>query len=208
MDQLAEKAQKAKVLSIKLQYTNKHMDDLKSEKTIIKICVSEINQTFLFRCFDKVEKALISDKAVNLKLFNFQLKYAKPQYQTWSLKKIIRLKVCSAVPTEDFTNIRFKGFWGTDKVLDEFTLTDFPFMNPFDWVFLFNIILKDEKKYEPIVAHLKRMFICYIQEIAKIDVEIAIVLKKMPLMKLEEESSDLPKQRLEVIQKEHYSSSM
>ncbi|CAI9263048.1 unnamed protein product [Lactuca saligna] len=79
-------------------------------------------RAFLFRCFDKIENALILNKSVNLKLFNFYLKYAKPQYQTWSLKKIIGLKVCSIVPTEDFRNIRFKGFQGKDKILDEFTL--------------------------------------------------------------------------------------
>lgn len=44
MDQLAEKTQKARVLSIKLQYNNKRVDDLESEKTIIKSCASEINQ--------------------------------------------------------------------------------------------------------------------------------------------------------------------
>ncbi|CAI9298239.1 unnamed protein product [Lactuca saligna] len=146
---------------------------------------------FLFQCFEKIEEELISKKALNLNLFNLYLKYAKPQYQTWSLKKIIGVKVCSVVPTEDFTNIRFKGFREKDKVLDEFTLAEFPFMNPFDWIYLFNIVSKDENKYEPIVAHLRRILICYIQEIAKMDVDIAVVLKKRTLMKPEEEAKDL-----------------
>lgn len=44
MDKLAENIQNAKVLSVKLQYTNKCVDDLESEKTVVKSCVSEINQ--------------------------------------------------------------------------------------------------------------------------------------------------------------------
>ena len=86
------------------------------------------------------------------------------------------LKVFSAAPTEDFVNIIFKGFRGTDKVLDEFTLADFPFMHPYKWISLFNIVMKDENKYKPIVAHLKKMLICYVLEIAQMDVEIVLVL--------------------------------
>lgn len=72
-------------------------------------------------------------------------------------------------------------------------------MNPFDWISLFNIVLKDEKKYEPIVARLKRMFICYILEIAKMDVEIASVLKKRPILKPEEQTKDIHKLKVGVI---------
>ncbi|KAI3701012.1 hypothetical protein L2E82_45654 [Cichorium intybus] len=50
-------------------------------------------RAFLFRCFETIEKALISDPGVNHKLFSFYLKYAKPQYESWSLKNIIRLRV-------------------------------------------------------------------------------------------------------------------
>lgn len=56
--------------------------------------------------------------------------------------------------------------------MDEFTLTDLPCMNSYDWILLFNIVLMDEKKYEPIVVHLRRILICYMHEIAKMDVEI------------------------------------
>ena len=97
----------------------------------------------MFRCFLKIEKAQISDKGVNLKLFNFHLKFVKPQYNSWSLKRIVGLKVSSTMPTEDFTNIRFKGFRRTDKVFDEFILVHLPFMNLYDWISLFNIVMKD-----------------------------------------------------------------
>lgn len=36
---------------------------------------------FMFWCFDQIEKSLISDNEVNLKIFNLYLKNAKPQYQ-------------------------------------------------------------------------------------------------------------------------------
>ena len=109
------------------------------------------------------------------------------------------------MPIEDFLNIRFMGFRGANKVLDEFTLADLPFMNPYDWIFLLNIVLKDEKKYEPIVTRLKMMIICYILEIAKINVEITLVLKKRHILEPEEEAKDIQKLKLGVIWKEHCS---
>lgn len=65
------------------------------------------------------------------------------------------VKVCSPVSAEDFVKVKFKGFRGSKKVINEFSLADLPFMNPFDWISLFNIFYKDAHKYEPIVAHLK-----------------------------------------------------
>ncbi|CAI9286334.1 unnamed protein product [Lactuca saligna] len=44
-------------------------------------------RAFLFRCFEKIEKYLISNKAVNQMLFSFYMKYVKPKYESWSLKK-------------------------------------------------------------------------------------------------------------------------
>lgn len=44
MDTLAQKTEKVKVLSVKLSYTNKHMDHLVSETAVFWSCVSYINQ--------------------------------------------------------------------------------------------------------------------------------------------------------------------
>lgn len=44
MDKLAVKTEKAKVHSLKLNYANKHLDDLETEKEVIKSYLSEINQ--------------------------------------------------------------------------------------------------------------------------------------------------------------------
>lgn len=65
---------------------------------------------FLFRCFEKIEKSLISNNAPNRKLFSFYLKYVRPQYDSCSLKIIVGLKVGLPIQTEDFLNIQFKGF--------------------------------------------------------------------------------------------------
>ena len=124
-------------------------------------------RVFLFRCFENIKKSLISDSAVNQKLFSFYFKYGKPQYKSWSLKNISAVRVKSPVHTEDFLNIQFKGFRGANHVVDEFTLADLPCMNPYKWISLFNILMKDETKYEPIITHLKRILICYILETAR-----------------------------------------
>lgn len=62
------------------------------------------------------------------------------------------------------------GFRGDNHVVDESTLADLPCMNPYDRISLFNILMKYETKYHPIIVHLKMMLICYVLEIAKMDV--------------------------------------
>ncbi|KAI3767633.1 hypothetical protein L2E82_17929 [Cichorium intybus] len=62
----------------------------------------------------------------------------------------------------------------------EFSLADLPFLNPFDWISLFNILSR-EQKYQPLFDHVKRMLGYYILEVAKLDVEVAGVLDKVPL---------------------------
>ncbi|CAI9282939.1 unnamed protein product [Lactuca saligna] len=49
------------------------------------------------------------------------------------------------------------------------------------------------------------MLICYIHEVAKLDVEIASVLMKMPVVKPEEETTDFQKRRLGKIEKADWS---
>lgn len=44
MDQLAQKTEKIKVLSTKLNYTNSHLDYLENERTIVKSCIYDVNQ--------------------------------------------------------------------------------------------------------------------------------------------------------------------
>ena len=115
------------------------------------------------------------------------------------------MKVYAPFPIENFINIKFKGFRRASLVEDDFTPADLPCMNPYDWISLFLILSKDEQKYEPIIAHLKRMLNCYIHEIGKMDVEIAFVLKKKPILKPKGESKDLHKLKLGKILKDNWS---
>lgn len=99
----------------------------------------------LFRCFKKIEKAPISKYDVNHMLLSFYLKYGKPKFKTWSLHKIVAVKVYVPVPTENYINIKFKGFPGASRVEDEFTLADLPCINQYNWISLFLILSKMNK---------------------------------------------------------------
>lgn len=50
-------------------------------------------RVFLFQCFENIEKVPLSNVATNKKLSSFYLKYSKPQYESWNLKRIVGLKV-------------------------------------------------------------------------------------------------------------------
>lgn len=78
-------------------------------------------------------------------------------------------------------------------------------MNPYDWISLYYIVTKDEKKSKSIIPHLRRMIICYIHEISRMNVEIASVLKKMSILKPIEQSKDIQKLKVGIIKKEHWS---
>lgn len=135
-------------------------------------------KAFLLRVFDHIKKVTLSDYDVNNILFLFYLKNGQPQYETHSLQQLLAIKVFAPFPIEHFTKIQFKGYRGASRVEIDFTLFDFPFLHPNDWISIFRILSKDEAKYEPIISHLKRMLICYIHEVANMDVQITIVLKK------------------------------
>lgn len=44
MVKLAVKTEKAKTLSLKLNYTTRRVDELENEREIVKICISKVNQ--------------------------------------------------------------------------------------------------------------------------------------------------------------------
>lgn len=162
-------------------------------------------RALLFRFCQKIKKTQTSNNTINRKLFNFYLKYGKPQYESWTLKRIVALKVGLPVDTKDFPNINFKRFCGSNHVLHEFTLDDFPFMNPYDWISIFNIVAKDVRKYQPIFDHLKKIIKCYILEFAKMYIEIASVLNRKPIMKPFEELEDIHDLRVGLIDNEYWS---
>lgn len=134
-------------------------------------------KAFLFRCFGPIANAAPSNANVKKSLMEFYLKHRKPQYETWSAQKFTAVKVVGPVDTCSFTNAKFKTARGSQSVLHEFTLADLTCLNPYNWIVLLHFLLKDEKKYEPIVEHIKRMLVSYVNEFAKLDMEISTTLK-------------------------------
>ena len=90
------------------------------------------------------------------------------------------MKFTGPIETKSFINAKFKVDCRAESLVFEFTLADLPCLNPYDWISLFHLLLKDEHKFEPILAHLKRMLISYIHEVGKMDVEITTMLRKKP----------------------------
>ncbi|CAI9263321.1 unnamed protein product [Lactuca saligna] len=111
-------------------------------------------------------------------------------------------KIANVSPSNKGTN---KVARGAMSSMHEFTLVDMPCVNPFNWISLLLLILKVEQNFEPIIAHLKRMLVSYIQEVGKMDVEIAIVLNKKPTVLPKEPPKDLDTMKLGRILKKDWS---
>lgn len=136
----------------------------------------------MFRSFVTVANTPDFDTNVDKMLMEFYLEYAKPQYQTWSAQKITTVKVIVLVQTENSFNVKFNTPRGSMSAIFEFTLADLPCLNPYDWITLLHLLLKKEKKYEPLVDHIKRMLVSYVYEVAKLDIKIASVVKRKPIV--------------------------
>lgn len=61
--------------------------------------------------------------------------------------------------------------------------------------------MQDEKKYEPIIAHIKRMLVSDIYELAKLDVEIPSVLRKKPTVLPQGFANEVEKMKMGKIEK-------
>ncbi|CAI9287718.1 unnamed protein product [Lactuca saligna] len=108
-------------------------------------------------------------------LFSFHLMHMKPQYETWSSKKISVMKVSGSIKTKSFANARFKVARGAGSSLFEFTLVDLLCLNPYDWISL---------------------------EIGKWDIDIAVVLRKKPSVLPTEAPKDFRRMKLGRIRKD------
>lgn len=148
-------------------------------------------KAFLFRSFVVVANASDSDTVVDNQFMEFYLKHGKPQFQTWSSQKITTVKVVGPVRTESFLNAKLKTTRGSKSSGFEFSLANLPCLNPYDWITLLHFLMKYEKKYEPLVEHIKRMLVSYIYEVAKRDVEITSVLKRKPTVLPQASASDV-----------------
>lgn len=86
-------------------------------------------KAFLFQGFKHIEKSPLSDYEVNNKIFAFYLNHNQPQYEVWSLRKLLATQFYAHFLVEHFTNIKYKGFKGASHIEFDFTLADLPFMN-------------------------------------------------------------------------------
>ncbi|KAI3505843.1 hypothetical protein L1887_28142 [Cichorium endivia] len=157
-------------------------------------------RVFLIRCFDELKSNKEPRAVVNDKLFNFYLEHSKPQYMSWSLKKIVNLTPRMPHVTSPFRNTIFLVRRGTDDEKDQFTMADLPFMNPFDWISLFNI-LKRRGDHDILHEHVKKLLMGYILEVSNLDVEVASVLNTVLKCSAEKPPSDLKRRHLGKIKK-------
>ena len=153
-------------------------------------------KAFIFHAFDHIAEVPHPHPKVYRELIDFYLRYAQPQYKTWSAQKIINVRVLKPAKEGNFINVRFKILRGSEKTEHAISLADLPNLNPHDWIILHNILLTNEKEYEPIIDHLKRMLGCYVMEVAKLDQEIASVLRKKPTVSPVGSASDLNKMQM------------
>ncbi|KAL7615495.1 hypothetical protein Lser_V15G04566 [Lactuca serriola] len=148
-------------------------------------------KAFVFHAFDNVAEFPHPHPKVDRDLVEFYLRVAQPQYQKWSAQKIINVRVLKPYKEGNFTNVRFKVLRGSAKTEHAISLADLPNLNPHDWIILHNILLTNEAEYGSIIDHIKRMLVCYIMEVAKMDQEIATVFKKKPTISPVGSASDL-----------------
>ncbi|CAI9287907.1 unnamed protein product [Lactuca saligna] len=142
---------KGKIVSEK--YTDENPKMTESERAVRKKKDKELDElNALMKKLDAKEAEVKNSKLI-LENQKTVFLYAKPQYESWSLKRIMGLKVGLLVQRKDFLNVHLKGFQGANHVLHEFTLADLPFVNPYDWISLFYIVAKDVNKYDPICEH-------------------------------------------------------
>ncbi|CAI9296682.1 unnamed protein product [Lactuca saligna] len=139
-------------------------------------------KAFLFQRFKKIETTLITDN-----------------------DKTAAVEVFGPVQTKSFINIRFKAVRGAGSSIFEFTLIDLPCQNPYDWISLFTLLSKYEQKFKPIVIHLKRILVFYIQEVGKMDMEIDDVLRTRSTIQPKEALNDVSKMKLGKIRKDNWS---
>ncbi|KAL7592583.1 hypothetical protein Lser_V15G33727 [Lactuca serriola] len=140
-------------------------------------------KAFIFHCFESTVAIPSPDPIVDQDLLNYYHEFSQPQYLTWSSKKIITVKVLKPTPAGKFINIKIKVTRGSDGSVHTISLADLPNLNSHDWILRNNILLSNPKEYEPIIGHIKHMLVCYIHEVAKMDQEIATVIRKKPTVK-------------------------
>nr|KAJ0186669.1 hypothetical protein LSAT_V11C900486170 [Lactuca sativa] len=193
-DKEAQATLKSKMLlfpKLALKRMQKNVVDMPSQYWLDLIASFEIQTTkdsqldlpitpkaFRFLAFIKIVNVPFSDNTADQMLFAFYLKHIKPQYETWSARKIMYVKITGPIEIKSFPNARFNVATGSASQACEFTLIDLPCLNPHGWMMIYNILVRNKEKYESVVSHLQLLIKSYIQEVGSMDVENTIVLRK------------------------------
>ncbi|CAI9276573.1 unnamed protein product [Lactuca saligna] len=106
-------------------------------------------------------------------------------------QNITTINVSGSIVTGGFVKAKSKVTRGSENVLHEFTYVDMSNRNPHNWIMLVKFLMLEEQKYEPILAHIKRMLVLYICEVAKLQIEIVVVLKRKPTINPIGRASDI-----------------
>lgn len=112
------------------------------------------------------------------------------------------MKVGKPIISDGFENVSFKALRGYNHEVHELSLADIPFMNPDGWISLINIVAKNTAKYKHIYQFMKKIIRAYILEVAKMNIEIAAVLKRKPIMNPFPPPDNLDKFKVGFIEKE------
>ncbi|CAI9287310.1 unnamed protein product [Lactuca saligna] len=162
-------------------------------------------KAFLFQSIEVIENTPPSHVNVDKSLMEFYLKHGKPQHLTWSAQKLTGVKVIGSLVTDSFVNVKLKKNRGSESSVFVFSLADLPCVrNPYDWITLMHLLIKEEKKHKLIVEHIKRMLVSYINEVAKLDTEIASVLKRKPTILPQGSAKDIEKLKMGKIDEENW----
>lgn len=140
-------------------------------------------KAFIFHYFESTVATPSPDPIVDQDLLNYYHEFSKPQYLIWSSRKITTVKVLKPTPAGKFIIVKLKITRGSDGSGHSITVVDLPNLNPHDWMLLNNILLSNPNEYQPIIDHIKRMLVCYIHEVSKMDQEISQAIRKKPTIK-------------------------
>lgn len=111
-----------------------------------------------------------------------------------TVKKIEEVKI------DEFPNYRFTILRGENKDRFVDTLVDLPFMNPHDWIILYEILKKHESKIGSQLLHIIHMIRNYCMEVSKMDVEVSKSMKKKSTVKPQDQLEGLEELRKGLIQ--------
>ncbi|CAI9276630.1 unnamed protein product [Lactuca saligna] len=212
MDSIALKTESVKVLTVKLEQDKKNVQDVMSEKVVMKTCIIDVNGVLsdiietrepmitiivrkhlaeklrpVFAILHHLEgkdklfyEEPILDNIDDEEVNEEELKRQKARESEFDENQRIVREAEAKEKAEKESRSTLEIVRGYASQVHELTLAYLLCINPYDWIMLYNLLLRDSQKFEPVIHYLKLMIISYIKEVGTMDVEIAVVLRKKP----------------------------